>query len=32
MNVAADIRQRIHLVEFGLNYRFGNTDAVVAKY
>jgi outer membrane immunogenic protein len=30
-NEAVDIRQRIHLVKFGLNYRFG-AGAVVANY
>jgi outer membrane immunogenic protein len=31
-SVTTEIRQRIHLVKFGLNYRFGYTDGVVAKY
>ena len=30
-NDAVDIRQRIHLVKFGLNYRFG-AGPVVANY
>jgi outer membrane immunogenic protein len=29
---STDFKQRIHLVKFGVNYRFGYTDSVVAKY
>jgi hypothetical protein len=31
IGTAVDIRQRMQLVKFGLNYRFGG-DAVVANY